>query len=387
MSADNLHLQTQLVHAGELAKGPGDAVVLPVYQSATFASAEEEGSYDDIRYSRLSNTPNHQVLHAKLAVISGAEDALVTGSGMAAITTTLMALLTSGDHFLAQDCLYGGTHSWLTHDVPALGVQCSLVPGNRPEVWRQQLRPETRLFYVETMTNPLLEVADLEGVVAFCREHGLESVIDNTFASPANFRPLPLGFDIELHSATKYLNGHSDMVAGCVMGASAHLKRIHRKLNHLGGTLDPHACFLLHRGMRTLSLRVQQQNCNAQRLAETLAAHPGVRRVNYPGLADHPQHGRAARLFAGHGGVLSFEPDGDVAAAERTISALELATSAPSLGGVETLVTRPASTSHRGLTRRAREEMGIADALVRVAVGIEAADDLCADFSQALDHI
>jgi len=384
MAASERDIQTQLVHAGEMEEPSEGAVVLPVYQSATFASGEV-ASYDDLRYIRLNNTPNHRVLHAKLAAVAGAEAAVVTGSGMAAIATALMALLRSGDHFLAQDCLYGGTHSLLTQDMTALGIGFDFIAGNRPESWEEKLRPETKLIYVETMTNPLLEVADLEGVVDCAREHGLVSMIDNTFASPVNFRPLEIGFDLEVHSATKYLNGHSDIVAGCVMGSEERIGKILRKLNHLGGTLDPHACFLLHRGMKTLALRVRQQNENALRLAEFLKRQERVAKVNYPGLASHPQHERAKKLFEGCGGVLSFELEGDVAAADGLLERLELATSAPSLGGVESLVTRPVNTSHRGLSPEELAEVGIADTLIRVAVGIEGAEDLCADFERALE--
>jgi cystathionine beta-lyase/cystathionine gamma-synthase len=294
-------LATQLIHAGETAAPIEGAVVLPIFQSATFASVDGE-AYDDIRYIRLNNTPNHRVLQDKLAAIAGGEAAVVMGSGMAAISTALLALLRSGDHILAQDCLYGGTHSLLTEDLPAVGVTCDFIQGNRPETWADKLRPTTRLMLVETMTNPLLEVTDLEAVVAFGRQHGLLTMIDNTFASPVNFRPLELGFDVEVHSATKYLNGHSDIVAGCVISTAERIKMVTHKLNHLGGSLDPHACFLFHRGVKTLELRMQRHNENGQRLAEFLAAHAAVEQVNYPGLATHPQHQRAERLFAGYGG-------------------------------------------------------------------------------------
>ena len=379
-------IQTQLIHAGEPAEKVAGAVVLPIFQSATFTSSDH-GTYDDIRYLRLSNTPNHQVLHGKLAAIAGGEAAVVTGSGMAAISTALMALLEKGDHLLAQDCLYGATHNFLTEDVPKLGIACDFVPGNRPAAWEQNLTASTRLFFVETMTNPLLEVADLEAVVDFCRRHGLVSVIDNTFASPVNFRPLQHGFDVEIHSATKYLNGHSDIVAGCVIGSSEVVSRVVHKLNHLGGILDAHTCFLLHRGLKTLALRVRQQNANGQALAEFLQGQPSVERVNYPGLADHPQRERASRLFEGCGGVLSFELKGGAAAADELIRGLELPVSAPSLGGVETLITRPALTSHSGLTPEDRAAMGVTDGLVRVAAGIEAGEDLCADFGRALEGL
>ena len=377
-----MDIQTRLVHAGEEKKIAG-AVVMPIFQSATFTS-EAGQAYDDIRYLRLSNTPNHTVLHAKLADISGGEAALVTASGMAAISTALLALLKSGDHLLIQDCLYGGTHSFVSQDAPDLGISCDFIKGNAPETWAAKLKPETKAIYVETMTNPLLEVADLEAVVAFAREHGLVSLIDNTFASPCNFRPLQLGFDIELHSATKYLNGHSDIVAGVVIGSEQYIKTIVHKLNHFGGSLDTHACFLLHRGMKTLALRMRQHDENGLQLARFLAAQPAVAKVNYPGLASHPQYERAERLFAGAGGVLSLELHGGVAAAERLLAGLQLPASAPSLGGVETLITRPATTSHSGLSPEERAAIGVGDGLLRVACGIEAAEDLCADFAQAL---
>jgi cystathionine beta-lyase/cystathionine gamma-synthase len=386
MSAADRDIQTQLVHAGERRASIDGAVVLPVFQSATFVSRENE-TYDDIRYIRLNNTPNHQVLHDKLASVCGGQAAVVMASGMAAISTTLMSLLRSGDHFLAQDCLYGGTHSLLTEDVPALGLEFDFIRGNEPQTWAGLLRPQTRLIYVETMTNPLLEVADLEAVVAFARQHGLVSVIDNTFASPINFRPLEIGFDLEIHSATKYLNGHSDIVAGCVVGDRERIDRVVHKLNHLGGSLDPHTCFLLHRGLKTLALRVRQQNHNALELAQFLRQHPAVARVNYPGLEDHPQQRRARRLFAGCGGVLSFELRGRVEQADRLIAGLELPLCAPSLGGVESLITRPVATSHACLTPQEREKIGIADGLIRMAVGIEAPEDLCADFAQGLNKL
>ena len=377
-------IDTELIHAGELEQPVEGAVCLPIFQSATFAY-EGQASYDDLKYIRLNNTPNHRVLHAKLAAVESGEDALVTGSGMAAIATSLLSFLKSGDHLLIQDCLYGGTHSLATHDLPALGISFDFIQGNNPESWAGLLRPETRVIYVETMTNPLLEVPDLEAVVSFAGAHGLVSMIDNTFASPVNFRPLEFGFDLSIHSCTKYLNGHSDIVAGCVIGRKPHIACILRKLNHLGGCLDPHACFLLHRGLKTLALRVRRQNENGCRLAEFLSAHPAVERVNYPGLRTHAQHDRARLLFEGFGGVLSFEMSGDAGRADAMISRLELPVSAPSLGGVETLITRPATTSHSGLTPAERARLGISDRLVRVAAGIESPGDLVADFEQALE--
>ncbi len=266
-----------------------------------------EKSYDDLKYIRLNNTPNHRALAEKLAALENAEDALVTASGMAAITTTLLTLLSTGDHLLAQDCLYGGTHDFVTRDLEKFGISYDFIDGNNAESWERKVRPNTKAIYVETISNPLMQVPDLERVVEFAKAHNLASVIDNTFASPVNFRPLELGFDLSLHSATKYLNGHSDIVAGAVIGGAGLVEKITHTLNHLGGSLDPHAAFLLHRGMKTLAVRVKYQNESALKVASFLETHPAVSRVNYPGLSSHPQHDRAKRRFDGFGGMMSFE--------------------------------------------------------------------------------
>jgi cystathionine beta-lyase/cystathionine gamma-synthase len=376
-------LETKLVHAGEPRPRIERAVAMPIFQSATFESSDDK-SYHDIRYARLNNTPNHTVLHRKLAALENAEAALVTSSGMAAITTTLLALLRPGDHLLAQSCLYGGTHDFLTRDFLELGFECDFIDPTRPERWREKLRPSTRAVYVEAITNPLMEVIDLEAVVAFAREHGLLSLIDNTFASPVNFRPAEWGFDVSLHSATKYLNGHSDLIAGAVIGRAPLVEKVTHKLNHLGGSLDPHAAFLLHRGLKTLALRVRCQTASALEVARFLERRPEVARVNYPGLESHPGHGRVERLFEGAGGMLSFELHGGASAAEELLRALQLGTVAPSLGGPETLVTRPAATSHLGMKPEDRARLGISDSLIRVSVGFEAVEEIIADFEQAL---
>ena len=250
---------------------------------------------------------------------------------------------------------------------------------------RVSLRPNTKAIYVEAISNPLMQVADLPAVVQFAQEHGLVSLIDNTFASPVNFRPPEWGFDLSLHSCTKYLNGHSDIVAGAVIGSAHWVERAKRKLDHLGGSLDPHACFLLHRGMKTLAVRVRHQNESALRIAQFLAKHPKVAQVNYPGLTDHPAHRRACELFNGFGGMLSFELRGGVEAAQAFMRKAELPLLAPSLGGVETLLTRPATTSHSGMSPEDRRRVGITDGLIRVSVGIEATEELIEDFQQALE--
>ncbi|HUE38413.1 MAG TPA: aminotransferase class I/II-fold pyridoxal phosphate-dependent enzyme [Candidatus Binatia bacterium] len=376
-------LDTKLIHAGEPQPRIEGAVGMPIFQSSTYEYTGAS-SYHDLKYIRLNNTPNHRVLHAKLAALENAEAALVTASGMAAISTTLLALLDAGDHLLAQNCLYGGTHNFITDDFPALGLEVDFIDGDAPDSWEPMLRPKTRAIYVETMSNPLLQIADLEAAVAFARRHRLISIVDNTFASPVNFRPAEHGFDLSLHSCTKYMNGHDDIVAGAVIGGRTLVEKITRKLGHLGGSLDPHAAFLLHRGIKTLGVRVRQQNQNALEIARFLERHPAVARVNYPGLESHPRHERARRLFDGFGGMLSFELRPGSLTAKDLLERLELPISAPSLGGVETLITRPSTTSHSGMSAADRRRLGIGDDLIRLSVGIEAAEDLIADLDQSL---
>jgi len=376
-------LDTLLIHAGEPMPRIEGAVGIPIFQSATFQYTGQS-DYHGLRYIRLNNTPNHLALHAKLAALENAEAALVTSSGMAAITTTLLTLLSAGDHLLVQDCLYGGTHDFVARALPAFGMEYDFIDPDRPSSWEEKLRPRTRAVYVESLSNPLLQVADLESIVQFARVHGLVSIVDNTFTSPVNFRPPEHGFDLSLHSATKYLNGHNDIVAGAVIGRKDLIEVIKRKLDLLGGSLDPHAVFLFHRGVKTLAVRVRHQNQSALQIARFLEGHPAVARVHYPGLESHPRHARARALFDGFGGMLSFELKGGLEAADRLMSRLTLPICAPSLGGVETLITRPATTSHAGMSPEDRLRLGITDGLVRLSVGIEAPEDLIADFEHAL---
>ncbi len=383
MSQPYTRIETKLIHSGEPRPRIAGAVAMPIFQSAMFEYAGET-SYHDLGYIRLNNTPNHRVLHGKIAALESAEAALVTASGMAAISTTLLTVLSAGDHILVQSCLYGGTHDLLAREFPRFGITFDFIDANDRNSWKAALRPNTKALYVEAMTNPLLEVADLHGAVELAREHGLVSMIDNTFATPVNFRPLELGFDLSLHSATKFLNGHSDIVGGVVAGRADMIKRITHRLNHLGGSMDPHAAFLLGRGLKTLALRVRYQNHSALRIAQFLESHPAVARVNYAGLESHPQHARARELFSGFGGVLSFELRGSTDRAEEFLKKARLATIAPSLGGVETLLTRPATTSHSSLTREERLRLGISDTLIRMSVGIEATEDVIDDLRQAL---
>jgi cystathionine beta-lyase/cystathionine gamma-synthase len=379
------HIETKVVRAGEPDPRHDGAIVMPIYQTAMFETRGDEGSYHDVRYTRLNNTPNHLVLHAKLAALENAEAALVTASGMAAISTALLTVLSQGDHLLIQDVLYGGTHTFVTHDFASMGIEYDLIDGADPASWKAKLRSNTRALYMESIANPLMSVSDLAAATSFAKEHGLVSMIDNTFASPVNFRPAEWGFDLSLHSATKYLNGHNDIIAGAVIGRADRVEQVRLKLNHLGGSLDPHACYLLHRGIKTLALRVHHQNVSALAIARFLEEHDAVERVNYPGLVGNASHERAADFFDGFGGMLSFDLKGGVKSAERLFDRVELPIIAPSLGGVDTLFTRPALTSHRGLTAEERARAGIGDGLVRMSVGIEATEDLIDDLSRALE--
>lgn len=396
-------LATRLIHAGEPRPRIGGAVNVPVFLSSTYEfSGAAPGAApraapgatpgtpldaaaaagDELRYIRYSNTPNHRVLAAKLASLENAEDALVTASGMAAISSVAHSLLSPGDHVIAQDVLYGGTHFLMSRELPRLGIQVDRVPGDDPAAWRAALRPNTRLFYVETIANPLLGVPDLAAVPRFAREHGVVSVIDNTFATPVFFRPAEHGYDLSIHSVSKYLNGHSDIVGGAVIGRRDLIDRVLHALHTLGGSMDPHACYLLYRGLRTLELRVRRSTETARRLARRLADHPAVSAVWYPGL-DRP----LPDVLEGTGGMVSFElrnASEHPALIDDFLSKLQIAIVAPSLGGVETLVSLPSRTSHAALAPEERRAAGIGDGLVRCSVGIEDPDDLIEDFENAL---
>ena len=377
-------IETLAVHSGERRPGPEGSIVFPIYQSTIFTY--EGGDYHDLQYIRLNSTPSQRYLHDKLAALEGAEAALATSSGMAAVTAILHTLLKAGDHLVAGDTLYGGTHTFLTEHAPGLGIGVTFVDAQRPETWKPAVRPNTKAFLVETITNPMMRVPPHAEVVRFARQHRLTSIIDNTFASPVNFRPIAAGYDVVFHSATKYLNGHSDLVAGAVLGTKDLVDRVRHTLNHYGGTLDPHTGFLLARGIKTLALRVRAQNANGLAVARALAAHPKVAGVNYPGLETHPDHRHARECLLGFGGMLSLRLKGGVPAAETLVAALRIPAYAPSLGSVESLIVRPSLTSHAGMKREAREALGITDDLLRVSCGIEAAEDLVEDFHRALER-
>jgi cystathionine gamma-synthase/cystathionine gamma-lyase/cystathionine beta-lyase len=375
-------LDTRAIHDGEPDPRIEGAVSLPIFQTATYTHADPDAP---VRYVRYNNSPNHEALHEKLASLEGTDDACVSASGMAAISSALLTLLDAGDHLVAPRALYGGTLDLFDDLLPRFDVGHTFLPPGGPDAWASALSPSTEVLYAETITNPLLGVPDLEAMADFAEAHGLVSVIDSTFASPVNLRPAELGFDVVLHSGTKYLAGHSDLAAGVVAGPSDLLDQVGSTLKLLGGMLDPHACFLLHRSLKTLGVRVRRQNETAQAVAEALAAHDAVDRVLYPGLPAHPDHDRARSLLDGYGGMVSFAL-APAASVEAFFDGLSLPIRAPSLGGVETLVTQPIHTSHKNVDPAVREEMGITERFVRLSVGLEGRDDLVDDLTTALDE-
>lgn len=369
---------TLCVHAGGYRDEATGAIATPVFTASSYLYPNPA---DQGFYQRYFNTPNQRAVADKLAALEQGEDALVFGSGMAAITTVLFTFLKPGDHAVFQEDLYGGTYHFVAAELTKFGVEVSFVKNGGD--FAAALRPNTKLIYVESPSNPLLRCVDLAAIAALGKARCVPTVIDNTFATPINQDPLALGIDVVVHSATKYLNGHSDLNAGAAIASRELIARIRLFAVNHGGMLDAHACYLLERGLKTLALRVERQNENAGKLARWLQKHPAVVRVNYPGLPDHPDHAVAARQMRGFGGMLSFELR-DAAQATALLGRFKLATAALSLGGVETLVTSPAKTSHVKMTAAERAAVGISDALLRVSVGIEDADDLIADFEQAL---
>ncbi len=376
-------IETAAVHAGEPRDKICGAVNFPIFQSSTYLYTGES-SYEDVKYTRLNNTPNHVVLGEKLAALEEGEGALVTASGMAAVSDSLLSFLKSGDHMMAQNCIYGGTRDLITREFSRFGIEVSFLNDLSRKTLEKNLKPNSKVILVESITNPLMQVENLVEAANFSREKGLVSMIDNTFASPFNFKPISIGYDLILHSCTKYLNGHSDIIAGAVIGKAEYIKKIRQRNLHFGATLDPHACFLLQRGIKTMPLRVKQHNQNAAALAEFLVGHPGIKKVYYPGLPGSGGDEETKKLFSGFSGMLSVELKNASETTRKFLNKLEIPIEAPSLGGVESLVSRPSVTSHSGLSAGEREIMGISDFLIRVSLGVEGTDDLIDDFNQAV---
>lgn len=374
-------LSTRAVHAGSADPAPGAPVVTPIVESTTFYT--DPVPQGEVLYTRYGNNPNHLVLAEKLAALEGAEAAIVVGSGMAATALALLSFVGAGDHVIAARDLYGGTRQLLTRDFPRLGIETTFLPPDAD--WRAALRPRTRALFVEIPTNPLLRVPDIRPLARLARERGLPLLVDATFASPVNFRPLEHGADVVIHSASKYLGGHSDVIAGVVAGPAAVVEEVREKLKSFGPVLAPHAAWLLERGIKTLAVRMERHNQNALTLARRLTEHPAVLRVHYPGLEDHPDHAIARELFRGFGGMLSIVVRGGDEAALRVLGRLRVMRVAPSLGGVETLVSMPRFTSHVALSPAERHALGIEDGFIRFSIGIEDVEDLWTDLRQALD--
>lgn len=389
---DDISQKTLAVHGGEPRTYPYDALAAPITQTATYSFADTaeliayfEGRKEREEYGRYGN-PSVRLVEEKMAALERTEDAVAFASGMAALTSTILALVKSGSHvILFADC-YRRTRQFVTTFLDRFGVASTLIPSADLDALEAAIRPETRLVIAEAPTNPYQTVPDLERLVEICKAAKVKTLIDSTFATPVNFRPASYGIDIVIHSATKYLAGHNDVLGGVMAGNAGIVSLVRDLRSVFGACLDPHAAYLIHRGIKTLALRVEQQNGSAQALAERIERHPRVRQVWYPGLPSHPNHETAARLMSGFGGVVTFELDSDLQGTSRFVDACRIPRIAPSLGGVESLIEQPALMSYFELSTQEREAIGIRNNLVRYAVGIEDTSELIADVLAALDR-
>lgn len=383
---------TRSVHEAEPFDRETGSLLVPIFETATFGFSKAEDVTPAVArgkgyvYSRWDN-PTVVRLERKVAAFEHGADAAAFSSGMAAISTSVFSFLKKGDHVLGIRDLYGGTFSLLHEILPDLGIQTNLVETGDPGALQSGIRDNTSIVYIESPTNPTLKIVDIAKAAKLAHENGAILLVDNTFASPINQNPLKLGADVVLHSATKYLNGHADLIAGVAVSNRNRTHRIKMMRRDFGGTLDPLPAWLVLRGMKTMALRVRQQNATAMALAEFLAGNKKVSKVNYPGLKTHPQQALAKKQMKGFGGVLSFELKGSMKDAMRFTESLKVATLAASLGALETLVSQPANMTHTQMTAKERAATGIPDNLVRVSVGIEDADDLIKDFGRALARV
>lgn len=381
-STDGLGPATLGVHGGVHHRTPGSPVVPPITQSATFHWGSPADG--ELLYSRYGNNPNQRQVSEKAAALEGTEAAIALGSGMGAMAMTILALAGQGGHVVASSRLYGATQALLRDELPRRGIETTFVDPDEGG-WEAALRDDTRIILIEIPTNPTLRILDPRPLCALAHDRATKVVCDATFASPVNFRAASTGIDVVVQSATKYLGGHSDLIAGVVAGPADIVEEVTRLSRLYGPALDPHSAWLLDRGMRTLDVRVRRHNENAMAVARWAEGRPEVEQVIYPGLGSHPDHALAAELMEGFGGMVSLVLAGGGEAADDFMSRLRLALAAPSLGGVETLVSQPRYTSHVGLSVEEREAQGIPDGFVRLSVGIEDARDLIEDFEQALD--
>ncbi|MBM4113906.1 MAG: PLP-dependent transferase [Phycisphaerae bacterium] len=382
MSKKRIGISTIAIHGGDGAHHAGDPVAPALVQSVNFV--QEIGTDAGLLYTRYGNTPNLERVQKRLAMLEGAEAALVLASGMGATACAMLALLRPGDHLLASNSIYGGTFRLLTEEFTRHGIDVTLVDPFEPRVWRKRMRKETRALFVETPVNPTCRVVDLKPISYLTKEVGLALVVDSTFASPVNLRPLEHGADVVIHSGTKYLNGHHDAMCGVVAGTEPFIAEVLQKMVVWGQAPDPFAAWLLERGLKTLEVRVQRQNENALRIAHWCAERKDIKKVHYPGLAEHPDHSVAKAMLDGYGGMLAIEVAGGAKGAERFLRRLKLIRHAASLGGVDSLVSEPRFSSHARLSSDERSALGIPDGFLRLSIGIESADDLIADIEQAL---
>jgi len=379
MKAKNLGIHTICTHVGEIKDEQFGGAVSPIYMASSYPYMD----VDVKRYPRYFNTPNQEAVGLKIAALEHAEMAMPFTSGMAAISTTLFAFLNHGDHIVLQNEIYGGTFNLIVEEFEKMGIEYSFTEGVAVADFEAKIKANTKVIYIETPSNPLLTITDIKAVADIAKKHGLVSMIDNTFASPINQTPLDLGIDISLHSATKYLGGHSDICAGAVAGSTVHLEQIWQKAKNIGGSLSDFMCYLLERSIKTLGVRVEKHNSNAQEIAEFLEAHQAVTNVYYPGLKSHPSHELAVAQMHGFGGMLSFELTDEYDAVQFQ-KELQLIKPSMSLAGVESTILLPSATSHALLTAEQRKEVGINDNLLRFSIGIEDAKDIVTDVEQAL---
>lgn len=387
MKKHEFHQETEAVRGGTSLHKKNGPVATPIYQTSTFEVTDSQeqvhATETDRFYTRYGN-PTHTVAENAIAELEGTDAALLFSSGMAAITTTILSLVKAGDHIVAQRDIYGGVTKFLSQWLPKLGIETTFVDTNDIEQHERAIRPNTKLIHIESPTNPIVKIVDLEKVATLAKRHGITTTIDATFSTPINCRPAEWGIDVVLHSGTKYLGGHADLICGVATGCRDLIKQIHHLRTTLGCCMDPHAAFLLLRGLKTLAVRVQRHNENALRVAEFLSRHPKVTRVHYPMLDGSPYYAVAKKQMAGAGGVVSFEVDGTLQDACRVSEALNLFTLAPSLGGVDSLVSIPVLTSHAMIDPELRRKMGVTEQMIRLSVGIENADDLIADLEKGL---
>lgn len=382
MKQSKAGLNTICTHTGEVEDKQFKGAVSPLYMSSSYAF---EG-VDVKRYPRYFNTPNQEALCKKVAALEHTEAGLIFGSGMAAVSTSLLAFLHAGDHIVLQKTLYGGTYNLIEEEFAKFGIEYSLTDGLKPEDFEAKIKKNTKVIYIETPSNPLLTITDLKAVALLAKKHNLVSMIDNTFASPVNQNPIDFGIDVVIHSATKYMGGHSDICAGAVASSAKNIDKIFQLAKNFGGSLSDYTVWLLERSMKTMGIRVKAQNENAQKMAEYLHQNKNVEKVYYPGLQSHPDHELAKSQMKGFGGMLSFELKNDIDAMDFQ-NALQLIKPSMSLAGVESTVLSPTLTSHSLLSAEEREKQGIKDGLIRFSVGIEEVEDLIADIEQALAKV